>query len=179
MRYIANSLTMLRVFCSIALFFLAPFSTAFLGVYSLAGITDALDGYFARKTNTESDTGATLDSIADAMFTAVILFKLLPIMNLAGWVYAWLAGIVLIKAITLFLGIYKFHTLAFLHTYMNKAAGVLLFCFPFLYLFIGLPATALVLCSAGTLAAVEELLINGWSKELVQNIKSIIFIKRI
>ena len=58
----ANSITLLRIVGSIGLLFPAPMSPLFLGIYTLTGLTDVLDGWLARKTGTTSDFGARLDS---------------------------------------------------------------------------------------------------------------------
>ena len=42
-------------------------------VYVIAAITDFLDGYFARKNNQASDTGAFLDLLADKLFVSILL----------------------------------------------------------------------------------------------------------
>ena len=42
-------------------------------LFMLAGITDNLDGYIARKTGTESPTGALLDLIADKLLVVIII----------------------------------------------------------------------------------------------------------
>ena len=42
-------------------------------VYVIAAITDFLDGYFARKNNQTSDTGALLDLLADKLFVSTLL----------------------------------------------------------------------------------------------------------
>jgi CDP-diacylglycerol--glycerol-3-phosphate 3-phosphatidyltransferase len=42
-------------------------------IFSLAGITDWLDGYFARKLNQSSAFGAFLDPVADKLMVAVAL----------------------------------------------------------------------------------------------------------
>jgi len=44
-----------------------------LVTYILASITDYLDGYFARKNNQVSDTGALLDLLADKLFICTLL----------------------------------------------------------------------------------------------------------
>ena len=44
-----------------------------LVTYILASITDYLDGYFARKNNQVSDTGALLDLLADKLFVCTLL----------------------------------------------------------------------------------------------------------
>ena len=42
-------------------------------VFVIAAITDFLDGYFARKNNQTSDTGALLDLLADKLFVSILL----------------------------------------------------------------------------------------------------------
>ncbi len=42
-------------------------------VFLIAAITDFLDGYFARKNNQVSDTGALLDLLADKLFVSILL----------------------------------------------------------------------------------------------------------
>ena len=59
---------------------LGPLSPAFYGVYALTGVTDALDGWVARKTGTASPLGARLDSCADLLFYAVMIGKLFPVL---------------------------------------------------------------------------------------------------
>ena len=45
-------------------------------IFSLAAITDALDGYLARKLNQTSTLGAFLDPVADKLMVAVVLVLL-------------------------------------------------------------------------------------------------------
>lgn len=132
-----------------------------------------MDGYAARKTNSASKTGAVLDSTADFIFVAVMLFIMIPIIELKFWVKLWLIGISAVKAASLSIGFIKYRSLAFLHTYMNKAAGASLFAFPLLYSSLGITITSFLLCSIASIAAFEELLINMKSKQLLYNIKSI------
>ncbi len=42
-------------------------------VFVIAAITDFLDGYFARKNNQTSDSGALLDLLADKLFVSILL----------------------------------------------------------------------------------------------------------
>ncbi|MBR2256105.1 MAG: CDP-alcohol phosphatidyltransferase family protein [Blautia sp.] len=45
------------------------------------------DGIIARKTNTVSEFGSRFDSIADFVFVAVCLIKILPVMDISIWLY--------------------------------------------------------------------------------------------
>lgn len=132
-----------------------------------------MDGYIARKTKNTSKAGAILDSVADFIFIIIMLFIMIPIINVSFWIQLWLISIAMIKASSVLTGFIKYHSLAFLHTYMNKATGALLFAFPLLYNGLGIKITAFLLCSIASVAAIEELVINLISKKLLYNIKSI------
>jgi CDP-diacylglycerol--glycerol-3-phosphate 3-phosphatidyltransferase len=77
-----NTLTWLRIFAIplvITLFYL-PFRWADPAaglLFALAGITDSLDGYLARRMNLTSRLGAFLDPVADKLIVAVALVLLL------------------------------------------------------------------------------------------------------
>lgn len=74
----ANIITLIRIGLAISLLFIKKYSLLFLIVYSICGFTDILDGYIARKTKTESNLGAKLDTVSD------LLFFILYFMNLNG-----------------------------------------------------------------------------------------------
>jgi len=156
------------------LLFTEPLSSVFFTFYIVCGATDILDGYAARKTNGASRAGAILDSTADFIFVAVMLFIMIPIIEVEFWVKLWLIGISTVKASSLLMGFIKYRSLAFLHTYMNKATGALLFAFPLFYHGLGITVTSFLLCGAASIAAVEELFINIKSEQLVYDIKSIL-----
>jgi len=76
-----NSLTLLRLALIpvFVLFFYLPFTwvnIACTAVFSLAAITDLLDGYFARKLGQTSAFGAFLDPVADKLMVGVVLVLL-------------------------------------------------------------------------------------------------------
>ena len=50
-------------------------------LFLLAGITDYLDGYIARKTNTQSRLGALLDLLADKLLVCIVLIWLITLDN--------------------------------------------------------------------------------------------------
>ncbi|MBQ8638394.1 MAG: CDP-alcohol phosphatidyltransferase family protein [Lachnospiraceae bacterium] len=59
----ANTITFFRIAASIVLLSCPVFSHAFYVFYIAAGVSDMLDGFVARKTNTASKFGARLDMI--------------------------------------------------------------------------------------------------------------------
>lgn len=173
MGIVPNVITVARIMGSILLLLVAPFSGSFFALYLFCGISDMLDGYIARKFQLSSVLGATLDSLADCFFVFITLYVVLPVVSLPTWVLFWMGGIFLIKGCTFLIGILRYRALAFLHTYLNKITGAILFGFPVLYYFCGIETTSAVLCSIATLAAVEELAINLFKKELQRDRKSL------
>ncbi|QWU15388.1 CDP-diacylglycerol--glycerol-3-phosphate 3-phosphatidyltransferase [Paenibacillus sophorae] len=165
-KHIPNVLTVMRLICSVILLFVKPLSALFFGLYIVCGASDALDGYIARKTKSTSQLGASIDSVADAIFIGVTLSVFLPILHLPLWILCWIGAVALIRIGSLIIGFVKYHALSFIHTYANKATGLMLFCFPFLYSIFGLTITSSLLCGLASFSAIEELIINIKSKEL-------------
>ena len=64
----ADTITSVRIAASLVLLFFSLDYTWFLIIYTITGLTDALDGWLARRTGTASEFGARLDSIADLLF---------------------------------------------------------------------------------------------------------------
>ena len=152
----ANIITIVRILCSIALLFCPVFSVAFYSLYITAGISDMIDGWIARKTNTVSEFGAKLDTVADIVFVVVCLIKLLPVMGIPAWIYIWIGIIALIKIINIVSGFVVQKQFVAVHSVMNKVTGALLFVFPLTLSFIDLKYSASVVCIFATFAAVQE-----------------------
>lgn len=115
-----------------------------------------IDGTVARKTNTASEFGSKLDTIADFIFLAVCLIKLLPILTIPVWIYVWISIIALIKIINVVSGYVIQKKFIAVHTVMNKITGALLFLLPMTLLIIELKYSAPVVCIAATFAAIQE-----------------------
>ena len=152
----ANIITCSRILISIALLFFPVFTPAFYALYIAAGITDMIDGTVARKTGRVSEFGARLDSIADIVFVAVCLVKLLPVISIPVWLYVWIGIIALIRVINIFSGLIMQKRIVMLHTVMNKVTGVLLFLLPLTLRFVDIKYSAIPVCAVATFAAVQE-----------------------
>ena len=152
----ANFITIIRILCSIAILFCPVFSAAFYSLYISAGLTDIMDGWIARKTNTASEFGARLDTMADIVFVIICLFKLLPVMEIPIWLYVWIGVIALIKVINIVSGYIVQKQFVSVHSIMNKVTGALLFLLPLTLTFINLKYSATVVCIIATFAAVQE-----------------------
>ena len=128
----------------------------------IAGATDFLDGYLARRLHQESRTGARLDSLADnlLLISAALWIEVLhpEILRENAIVVAATFGL---YASSLAVGLFKFHHLGNLHLYSSKVAGGLLYSFAVITLVVGiysplllgLAAAAFMVSSSETLLA--------------------------
>ena len=152
----ANILTSVRVICSLALLFCQAFSIPFYVLYITAGFTDMIDGTVARKTGSVSEFGSRFDTAADLIFVAVCLIKLIPVLKFEIWMYIFIGIIVLIKLINIISGLVIRKKFVTVHSLMNKITGALLFILPLTLGFIDLRYSAVVVCAAAAIAAVQE-----------------------
>lgn len=164
---------MFRIIFSLILLFLEPKTSLFLTIYILCGLSDALDGYIARKYVLTSQLGATIDSIADFIFISVVLVIFIPIINLTMEILIWIFLIMSVRLFSLIIGFFKYHTFAFLHTYANKISGLLLFSFPLLFNRFSITTISYFICIIASFSAIEELVINIKSKKLFRDVKGI------
>lgn len=173
MKHVPNLISYSRIALSLALFFTFQNRAAFTAIYLACGVSDILDGYLARKTGTDSDWGARLDSWADLLFFAVII----------SFVIAWLGEDIrpylplllaagLIRFASLAVAAYKYRTFAILHTWGNKFTGLLVFTTPLLLQY-RLSAGLWLVCLSAVLSAVEEFAIHLTSAELDRNRRSL------
>ena len=151
----ANLITSCRILLSLLLFFPA-LSPGFYGLYLAAGLSDMLDGFVARRTNSASPLGARLDSMADIIFLAVCLIKLLPVLTLPVWLWAWVGLIALLRLVNILSGFICRKKLVLLHTRANKLTGALLFLLPLSLGFLNISCTAIPLCALASFAAIQE-----------------------
>ena len=152
----ANIITCIRIALSAALLFCPALSPAFYTLYIAAGLSDMIDGAVARKTGTVSAFGSKLDTIADLVFTAVCLIKLLPVLHIPLWLSVWIAVIACIKTANIAAGYIRQKAFVSVHSMINKLTGGLLFVFPLTLAFIDIKYSAAVVCAVATTAAVYE-----------------------
>ena len=115
-----------------------------------------VDGTVARKTNSTSQFGSQLDTIADLVFVVVSLIRWLPAIHLPEWLWIWSGVIAIIKISNIILGYVSKNKFISLHTIMNKVTGLLLFLLPLTISFVELKYTAIVVCSIATFSAIQE-----------------------
>jgi len=88
-----NILTLSRIAFIPVLFILLFFSgktASFFAAlcFSLASLTDFLDGFFARRRNSITRLGKILDPLADKLLITACLIMLIPLHEVAAWVVA-------------------------------------------------------------------------------------------
>ena len=152
----ANIITGSRIVLSVALLFCPALSPMFYALYITAGFSDMIDAAVARKTGTASEFGSRLDTVADIVFVAVCLIKLLPVLHIPIWIYIWIAVIVFLKLANIAAGYFRQKKFVAVHSVINKVTGGLLFVFPLTLTFIDLRYSAAVVCYIATAAAVHE-----------------------
>lgn len=101
-RYIPNLISFLRILLvgPLAVYLLSENYTASLAIFLLAGLSDALDGYLARRFNWTSEFGALLDPVGDKllMLTAYL------ILGLQSFIPMWLVGVVILRDVVIVSG---------------------------------------------------------------------------
>ena len=152
----ANLITSCRMLLSLLLLFFPALSPGFYGLYLAAGLSDMLDGYVARRTNSASPLGAKLDSMADLVFLTVCLIRLLPVLTLPVWLWVWVGLIALLRLVNILSGFVCRKKLVLLHTGTNKLTGLLLFLFPLCLSILPVVCAAVPLCALASFAAIQE-----------------------
>lgn len=170
-----NCITALRIVGTVFLIFTAPLSIVFFIIYTICGISDLLDGWVARKTNSITEFGSRLDSIADLFFYIVMIIKILPILwkILPTWFWYVLGSIVVLRIVSYTTAALKFHRFASLHTKMNKVSGLLVFAVPY---FLALPFAAVYCCFVdlfGAASSIQEFYLHLTRKEYRENHKAL------
>lgn len=176
LRHLPNCITALRLAATAVLLFLAPFRAAFYVVYTLAGVSDVMDGWTARKLKVTSDFGAKLDSAADLVFYSVMFARIFPALwaGLPRIIWRGVQLVVALRLITYAFAAVKFRRFASLHTYMNKATGAAVFALPYLAHLPVLTPFCWGLFALSLTGTLEELTIHIRAREYNPNHKSLL-----
>src|SRR5210317_1152062 len=93
-----NMITIFRIVLVPVLFLLLFFSPGnlqsfFAGlVFSVAAISDCIDGYLARRMNLVTDFGKFLDPLADKLIVGVALIMMIPLGRVPLWIVVIILG---------------------------------------------------------------------------------------
>ena len=127
MKRIPNFLSASRIALCLPLLLVDAMTLPFWVFYLIAGLTDILDGFLARRWGVESKFGARLDSLADFVFVLAVGYKLFPWLKLPVVLWIMIGLIALVKASNAFSVYLVKQRIEFLHTKANKLTGLLLF----------------------------------------------------
>jgi CDP-diacylglycerol--glycerol-3-phosphate 3-phosphatidyltransferase len=98
-----NLLTSLRFVIAVVLFVLIPLEAWFtcLLLFTVAVITDWLDGYLARIQGISSSLGRILDPLVDKVLTCGVFISLLPQGDSQGWLQPWMVIVVVARELVI------------------------------------------------------------------------------
>ena len=127
MRQVPDLLSALRIALCLPLLLVDAMTVPFWVLYVIAGTTDMLDGFLARRWGVESKFGARLDSLADFVFVLAAGYKLFPWLKLPAALWMMIGLIALVKMVNAICSYVVRHRIEYLHTKANKLTGFLLF----------------------------------------------------
>ena len=127
MKQIPNLRSASRIILCLPLLMVDAMTVPFWVLYVIAGTTDMLDGFLARRWGVESKFGARLDSLADFVFVLAVGCKLFPCLQLPATLWMMMGFIALVKVSNAVSAYIVRHKIEFLHTKANKVTGLLLF----------------------------------------------------
>lgn len=169
-----NILSISRIILSPLIFFIKDNKCVLFSFLLIIGLTDILDGYFARKYKKETKFGAKIDGIADIVFfNLLVLYSIIFEIDIIIRLKYFILIIILLKLFIFILGIIKYKKSGFLHTIGNKISGVIIFigiCF-FILTRNSLLLNIGVIISI--ISSLEELIIIIIGREYNENIKGI------
>lgn len=127
MKRIPDLLSASRIALCLPLLLVDAMTVPFWTLYVIAGTTDMLDGFLARRWGVESRFGARLDSLADFVFVLAVGYKLFPWLKLPTTLWMMIGLIALVKIVNAICSYVVRHRIEYLHTKANKVTGFLLF----------------------------------------------------
>ena len=127
MKQIPNLLSVSRIILCLPLLLVDTMTVPFWVLYVIAGITDMLDGFLARRWGVESKFGARLDSLADFVFVLAVGYKLFPWLKLPATLWMMIGLIAMVKMVNAICSYVVKRRIEYLHTKANKVTGFLLF----------------------------------------------------
>lgn len=154
-KQIANIVSFSRIIGAVCLFFCKEISPVFLSIYIFCGFTDLIDGPIARKTNSSSTLGASLDTIGDVL-TYLALTKILISKKLVPlWIFIWIVCAGILFGICAVITKLRFKKVFLPHTYLGKIFGGSVFVLPLAMQIMPGVIWMSVICSIASIHAIE------------------------
>jgi len=127
--HIPNTISILRILSVPVLLYSSYYElkAVFIGILFFALISDAIDGYLARKFKVESALGAKLDSWGDmCVYLSIPVCAIWLYPNLVYEVYGYFLFVVAAYTAPIIASLIKFQAIANYHTLSAKMAGVVM-----------------------------------------------------
>jgi CDP-diacylglycerol--glycerol-3-phosphate 3-phosphatidyltransferase len=160
-RHVPNALSLARIVCApvLVLMAVAGEQSIYTWVLVPALLTDAADGWIARRFGLQSRLGARLDSLGDSLVWCAALAGLVAFQRDVLAAHCWLFGaVVAVWMLENVLAWLRYRRLSSFHTVLSKIAGVLLSLYiGMLFLFGHWNWLLWLAATASLLATAEEL----------------------
>lgn len=168
-----NILSAFRLFAAPFMLYFAymGYEVLFLVILALSLLSDAFDGFIARKLNVSSDIGTKLDSwgdLATYLIVPLCAWWLWPDILRREAFFVWLVICAYIVPITI--GFIKFKQLTSYHTWMAKTSTVLMGPAVFVLFIFNISWPFWIAAIVQTLSAIEEIVISLTLAEPKENV---------
>ena len=144
-------------------FLLEEMFVSAITVLAIAGLTDLLDGYLARKLNQTTKLGKLLDPVADRLY----IFATLLALSATGYVPWWLAGLVILRDLLMLISLPVLASVGHRTlpvNYLGKASTfALLYAFPLLLMGKIFTEAAFIITPAAWAFALWGVALYWWS----------------
>lgn len=146
----------------------------------IAGMTDVLDGFIARRRGSMTEYGSKLDSVADMSVLISVIFWIILLRPEIFLDHRVLLPLwITIEALSIIVGWIKFRRIANLHLYSAKAAGVAAYIFVVLAFIFGYNEVLFYIAFVMlTISSVEALALQLFCSRVDEHMKSIIYAYR-
>lgn len=180
MKHVPNTLSTVRIFLSPIMLFTTNTFVLFSAILTVAGATDMLDGYFARKYHAESRLGLILEAIGDSLYyiCACVAALIAAKYRMTRPVAIFIAIVLLIRLVNVILARYRFHVWDVMHLFSLKVIAVAIFPIILVAVYLQRMPDILVFSflSVVALAFLEESILLFTVKEYDVNCKGLYFL---
>lgn len=130
---VPNAITSFRIVGALVILFFSIETVPFYVIYGVCGVSDALDGFIARRTNQTSAFGRKLDSVADLTFYGVMAYKMfIPLIEtLKKPILIIVITLVSIRVLLYLIAGIIYKSFVSSHSVFNKATGLVVFMIPY------------------------------------------------
>ena len=177
-KHLANILTVFRIFLGSIMLWYGEITSGFLKLFCVAGITDLLDGPIARLTKSVSELGSKLDTTADVILYVAIAKILLFKKKIKRKYIVVIVCAMVALLISAFIGLKRFGSFFFIHTFTGKLLGFNCFLLPFSCISNTLDYLSVIICFLFVLHATESIVIQLKSNMPSPNTRSIFAINK-